>query len=60
MNATFQCLKRVNELREALKSMQPPREEGNIDGHDFLTLASGETMRGLESSENDYVPHQFI
>ena len=48
MNATFQCLKRVNELKEALKSMQPPQQEGNIDGHDLLTLASGETMRGLE------------
>ena len=56
MNSTFQCLKRVNELREALKSMPPPQDPAMIDPNTMLTLAAGATMTGLEQKEDFFVP----
>ena len=60
MNSTFQCLKRVNELKNALKNIQPPSEANAFDPNTLLTLAAGETMKGLESREDFFVPRQFI
>ena len=56
MNSTFQCLKRVNELREALKNMPPPQDPNMIDPNTLLTIAAGQTMKGLEQKEDYFVP----
>ena len=54
MNSTVQCLSRVKELKQALKSMQPPSAEelqaagGGLDPQTAFTLEGGKLMKDLE------------
>ena len=41
MNSVVQCLKRVNELKAALKAAQPPQDASQVDPNMLMTLAGG-------------------
>ena len=60
MNSVVQCLKRVNELKAALKDVQPPQEANRMDPNMMMTLAGGQMMRDLETKDFSYPPVQFV
>ena len=60
MNSTVQCLKRVNELRDALKEVRPPQDANAMDPQMLMTLAGGKMMNDLETKDFSYPPVQFV
>lgn len=60
MNSVVQCLKRVNELKDALKGLQPPQDMNRMDPNMLMTLAGGQMMRDMETKDFSYPPVQFV
>jgi len=57
MAATLQCLKRVKELKDALKAMNQP-QMGDNDG--ILAFTGGRLMKQLENVVDDVKPMEFV
>ena len=60
MNSVVQCLKRVNELKDALKTLRPPEDQSAYDPQTMMTLAGGNLMKGLETNDQHFTPMQFV
>jgi len=60
MNSVVQCLKRVNELKDALKSMRAPTDVNQMDPNMMLTLAGGQLMKDIENKDFSYRPFGFV
>ena len=60
MNSVVQCLKRVNELKVALKEIKPPTDVNQMDQSMLLTLAGGQLMKGIETKEFSFRPFGFV
>jgi len=60
MNSVVQCLKRVNELQDALKATRPPQDANQVDPAMMMTLAGGQMMKDMESKDFSYPPVQFV
>lgn len=58
MAATLQMLKRVDELKKALKSMNAPAQAQDTDGR--LAFTGGKLMQQLEMQLPDVQPLQFL
>ena len=64
MNSVMQCMKRVNELKDAMTNMPAPtREEmmgGAVGPEKILTYASGRVFKSMEIEEFSHRPMEFI
>lgn len=60
MNSVVQCLKRVNELKDGLKTMRPPTDASMMDPNTMLTLAGGQLMKEIETKDFSYRPMGFV
>lgn len=60
MNSVVQCLKRVNELKDGLKTMRPPTDASQMDPNMMLTLAGGQLMKEIETKDFSYRPMGFV
>jgi ubiquitin carboxyl-terminal hydrolase 14 len=58
MNATIQCLKRVNELKNALKSYSD--QTASFDGNVLLTKAAKQLFTNLDFKGEAFPPMQFV
>ena len=60
MNSVVQCLKRVNELKDALKATRLPQDASQVDPNMLMTLTGGQMMKDLETKDFSYPPVQFV
>lgn len=59
MNSTVQCLKRVNELKDALKNYNS-ESSLEFDGHKNLAVAGKELMTNLDFKGEPFPPYKFV
>lgn len=62
MNATVQCLKRVNELKDALKTYQDPSGSGmaDMDSNRLMTKAAKALFTNLDFKGEAFSPFGFV
>lgn len=60
MNSTVQCLKRVNELKEALQNYQDSSLQGGFDSNRIMTKAAKELFKNLDFKGEPFAPFGFV
>ncbi len=60
MNSTMQCLRRVNELNEALQKYDGAGGMQEMDGDKLMTMAGSKLMRDMDNKGEAFAPAHFV
>ena len=61
MNSVVQCLKRVNELKDSLKSYEPsPAQMAGGDASQMLTINARNLMHEMDTKGEAFAPYAFV